>query len=149
MRPRRELVLLSGLGLILACSDSTGPDPLTISQLVGSWHLTSLVVTTHEQPPRSRDRVADGTQTQTLTVTSNGDFTLNACVPNVLCADLSGTIEIAGDSIRFVYESVGPSTESVRLAGSTLTLKRDYIGYFLETDDVTQSLSSRRVFQRQ
>ena len=146
---RRSLYLaLVSVGLI-GCSDSTGPDPLTISRLVGTWHLTSLFVTTHEQPPRSRDLVADGTQTQTLTVTSDGHFNLNACVPNVLCADLPGTMEILGDSIHFAYESVSPSTVSARLGGSTLTLGFDYTGYFLETDDATQLLSTRRVFQRQ
>ncbi len=131
------------------CGDSTGPTVPTLGDLLGTWDLTALVLTTHEPTPRTRDRVADGTQTQVLTVTAGGHFDLYACVPDVLCAHLPGTLTIAGDSIHFAYTHEGPFTERVRLSGAKLTLDSEGPGYFLATDATTQLLSTRRVFTRQ
>ena len=136
------------IGLMSGCGDSTGPSVPTLAELEGTWDLTAFVITTHESTPRSRDLVADGDQTQVLTVAPDHSFDLYACVPNVLCAHIVGTLAIVADSLQFQSTNVPPSTIHVQLTGRTLKLDGDGPGYFLNTDPNPQLLSSLRVFKQ-
>ena len=71
---KRFIAVVSLVLSVAACSDSdkaTGPDEITIADLVGSWTAASLVFTNNADPGQTFDVVAAGGETR-MTVLDHG-----------------------------------------------------------------------------
>lgn len=127
---------LTFIFLLFSCNKDDGEDPklpdgpdFSISDLVGTWNATDLVFT-YSGPapipdPSSYDLIADG-GTATITVQSNGRFTLTVTPPGFPADQITGLIYFEdGEFFAIQFDDDPPNDPTYfgeSLVGDTLTL---------------------------
>jgi hypothetical protein len=112
MRAQRLLQAAAMMSIGLACGDGSGPNPVTLADLVGSWDIGSWEYTLASDPAITVDWVASQDLTGSLTIESDGSFTVTPRLPGGFGTD-DGTLTVAGDSLYWDGED---SEEWVRFA---------------------------------
>lgn len=98
MRAQRLLLAAGMLSISLACGDGSGPNRVTLADLVGSWGIRSWEYSLAADPDSTVDWVTFRGLTGSLIIGSDGSFTITPRLPGGFGTD-DGTLTVAGDSL--------------------------------------------------
>ena len=91
----------------LACGESTGVEPLTLGELVGTWRATAIEVTNQLDTSLEEDLFASGVRWR-MTVDLSGAFAVE--LSNSFGADsYAGTVTIVADSLVLTSAETNPT----------------------------------------
>lgn len=141
------------LFVFLAGCSSDSTDPSDISNLEGTWHLSSMTFINNANSSQTVDALnIQGTTTDmVMTIESNGNYTITVTIttnltgtPQTFTSTQTGNFNEEGGGI----EDNDPST-TVTLSGNTLTIEDNDETYDFDNDGTDESATLRTVFQRQ
>jgi hypothetical protein len=139
--PLRPLSMALGMA-VLACGDS--PSAVQLSDLVGAWTITTLEF--REQGGTARvDLIGDRGATATMTVESDGTFSLTVTEPGLPPATDTGTITLSANEI--VLAIGGDSSQgTIARDGDTVTMDLDGgVEFDFDEDGVDEAATLRLV----
>jgi hypothetical protein len=152
MRILRAICAVLVLALSIACGDSTSPTVPAFSQLLGSWTVTSLLLTAYADPQRQREALVPGiaidfsfsAPDQFARVDSFGGR------PPALVTTDSGVAVLIGDSLAIVPRFNPPySFTRVRLQGNQLEWGDSAFGTLLDPSGPAEAYRIHWVLRKQ
>ena len=145
----KRVVLPLGLTLLLACGNSDPVSPqMDLTTLAGTWSLTGWQYTSVAHPTDRVDWVSSFNLTGSLSVTSDGAFTIAPALPGGFGSDF-GSLTMDADSIYWDGEN-DEQWVGATLTGSTLTLDwREVEFVALHRDGVPQDVRLVVTLRRQ
>ena len=135
---RRLLAAALAVPLLLgaaACGDDeVGPGEWTIDDLVGTWVVTQLEYTADDDSDQTFDVIEEGT-TGTITINSNGNYTLTLSAPGPITNTQTGTFTI--DEEGNVVDSNEPGDLDISRSGDTITIRDESVTFDFDEDPET------------
>ncbi len=118
----------AGVAILISATAACGTPDLELSDIVGTWEATEIVMTDVESSEQS-DLIADGIRA-TLRITAEGTVTSSAYWASQEEAETSvGTIRLHGNRFTVVVDA-DTTTGTARLRGDQLTLDSDPVEFF-------------------
>ncbi len=151
MTHRHGAVAFALGALLVSCTDSTGPDPLTTDALVGTWHLTSFTYTSYATPAEVRQRL-DSTDiiSDIITIDASAGYTRVLTHAWFGAIADTGVILVRNDTffIQSKFLPPGNGVPHPELKGRTLVLQDSVFGYLWASSTTQEAYRYKEVYTR-